>query len=203
MLRVTALLLCLATVVSCAAAPPGPRVEQRGVYADEIAGGQFNFHVGQRSYDDSATWGQLGEQVDFGLNFVTGSPQKFFQWDVSFHYSIDESESLTGPSVSAETFDGSIGLIHFFRFGEQRIVPYVGGGVAGIYVDTELLNASEVDVSDWSFAGYARAGVQLRFRGNEHIGFDVRAIGGSSLNMAGITTNADAIVVSMIFGNQY
>ncbi len=203
MLRVAALLLCLTTAVSCASAPPGPRMEQRGVYAEEIAGGQFNFSVGQRSMDDSATWDRLGEQVDFGIDFVLGPGNNFLQWDVAFHYSIDEADSLTGPSVTAETFDGSIGLIHFFRFGEQRIVPYIGGGLAGIYVDTEFLNASEINASDWSFAGYARAGLQFRFRQNEHIGIDVRAIGGTSLDMAGTSTNADAIVISMIFGNQY
>lgn len=203
MLRVTALLLCLTTAVSCASAPPGPRVEQRGIYAEEIAGGQFNFHVGQRSMDDSASWGRLSEQVNFGLDFVHGPGDRFLQWDVAFHYSTDEADSLTGPRVTAETFDGSIGLIHFFRFGAEQVVPYIGGGLAGIYVDTEFLNASEVDASDWSFAGYARAGLEFRFRENEHIGIDVRAIGGSSLDMAGVSTNADAIVISMIFGNQY
>lgn len=202
-MRLVLLLLCAASAASCAAPEPVPHRESRGIYADDISGGQFNFHVGVRSLEDDAVWGSLSEQVALGINFVFGPFDNFLQWDLGLHYGWDEVNSLSGDSVSAETWEASIGLIHFFRFGEQRMVPYLGAGVAGVYAQTELIGTGTADVSDWSAAGYARGGLQFRLRGDDHIGFDVRAVGGSSLNLAGTGTSADALVFTLVFGNQY
>ena len=89
MSRLLPLLLLTPLAVSCASpAPVGySPYEQRGVYADELMGGQFNAHVGQRSYDDTANWGRLSDQVAFGINFVLAPYEKsWFNWDLSLHY---------------------------------------------------------------------------------------------------------------------
>lgn len=202
-MRVLALSLLAVAAVSCSSPQPVDHRQSRGIYANEINGGQFNFLIGARELEDDAVWGELGEQVGVGVDFVFGPFDNFLQWDVAVNYGWDEVTTLTGASATAQTVEGSIGLIHFFRFGNQAMVPYVGAGVSGIYAETELIGNGAVDVSDWSFAGYARAGLQFRMRDDEHIGLDIRAVGGSSLNFAGVDTTADALVFSLVFGNQY
>ena len=206
-MRARLLLLATLLAAACTTSVSGSRAMRSDqLFGEELAGGQFNALVGLRDFAASSTWQPLDEQLALGLDFVYGPRDALLQWDISVLYAFDDtSTALSGGAdrASAETWEVGLGMLHFFRFGSEAVVPYLGGGVSLLHVDTELLAGGLVDDSDWSFGGYARAGMQFRFREYEHIGLDLRVLGGTDLDLAGGTTHGDAIVLSLIFGNQF
>ena len=171
-----------------------------------LDGGQFNALIGQRSLDDGGAWGDLSEQLAVGANFVFGPRDALLNWDWGLHYAFDETSLGIGSGATnarAETVESTLGVVHMARFGSQTVVPYAGAGLSLLYAQTEALAGGAVDASDWSFGVYARAGLLVRFRGADHIGFDVRYLTGTTLDLAGSDVSADALVVSVVFGNQF
>ena len=208
MSRVRTALLSLACALTCACSTTvrGSHREVQGYGADNLAGGQFNALVGQRSLEDSAPWGELSEQLALGIDFVLGPDDDLLQWDWALHYAWDETELGQGSSATdatSETVETSLGLLWLAGDRYDALVPYLGAGGSLLYVQTEALAGGAVDDGDWSFGAYARAGLLVRLNARDHFGIDVRYLAGTDLDIAGSDVGVDALVISLVLGNQF
>jgi len=173
---------------------------------ENLDGGQFNALIGQRSLVDDAAWGELSEQLGLGVDFVFGPRDAPLQWDWALHYGFDETEVGQGSSAvdaRTETVETTLGLIWLAGDRYQALVPYLGAGGSLLYAQTEVLNGALVDDGNWSFGAYARAGVLIRLNARDHFGLDVRYLAGTDLDIAGATAGVDALVISLVLGNQF
>lgn len=217
---------------SCAAPPlPPQRLSVQGslgrqVLYREVDPNSSPFvvdtHIGLRQMTDEDRWGELDSQIEIGVSvqapLLVDDPSVLedtrtgllsaLSYDFGFRYAFDSSSTTTRGSIvqdlDSRTYDLSAGLLLSpFRY-TSRFQPYLGGGVAFLFTDTDLQNGETVRSDrDNALSGYVRSGAVVEFEHGRHIGLDVRWLSNADVMIDGIGADIGAVSVSIIFGAHF
>jgi opacity protein-like surface antigen len=132
---------------------------------------------------DSSDWSPVDDQFVIGVGFdmpLTAIPAEF---EANVFRSKDESGSVEGI-----TREVSAGLRKTFVVGEEKLHPYVGGGLALIRGEVDAPGA---DDDDTSAAIYLHGGAAYDLAPNWQAGLDLRFLFGSDIDLNGHHGDAD------------
>lgn len=184
----------------------------------EKTGITFEFTFGPREFEDEAAWSPLASQREVGIAFQTPllgvrSEERrdladYFDWDFGVRYAYGDgrvvpaggTESL---SLGARTWDVSGGLLFVPISPRAMLQPYLGGGLAILFTDVDVVVGTALQrQSDTFAAGYVRGGLRIQIRRGQYFGVDARWLSGSA-DVEGVGASADATTISFLFGAQF
>ena len=146
---------------------------------------RITLYLGQRNLDED-DYMPVDEQGVFGVEYVRESPGSIIGWEIGLMGSYDE-DRIGGFDVEGSTGELYTGVHKTFLTGVVR--PYVGAGISFINSEVEVVGLGKDD--DDSVAGYAHLGVMFHVTELFFLGLDVRALFGSDMTIAGVSTDAD------------
>lgn len=151
-------------------------------------------YLGQRNLDED-DYAPVDEQATFGVEFARETPGSLVGWEVGIMGSSDDS-TVAGFDVTGTTAEFYGGVRK--TFGSGRVRPYVGGGLSVINSEVEVSGVGKDD--DDSLAGYAHVGVSVDVTAAFFLGLDLRALFGSDMSIAGVSTDADYAQLALVLG---
>ena len=179
-------------------------------------------HIGLRQMTDDERWGELDNQPEVGVSvqapLVVDDPTAIedtrtgllaaLSYDFGFRYSFDNSTTTTQGNIvrdlDSRTFDLTAGLLLSPLRYTSRFQPYLGGGVAFLFTDTDLQNGDTVRTDrDTALSGYIRSGAVVEFAHGRHMGLDVRWLSNADVMTDGIGADIGAVSISIIFGAHF
>jgi opacity protein-like surface antigen len=169
------------------------------------AAGNVNATLGARQLDKDL-WDPVDHQAAFGILADFSLGQLPLWISVGLQASASEEEDPYFDYTGAVA-DLSAGLKFMPRAGTFR--PYVGAGVAsvgasfeaeGTYCNISYCFPIDDDDSDRSFGYYANAGALFRIGKHLNVGVDLRWIGGTDINLFGVSGDANSFVGSAFVG---
>lgn len=153
---------------------------------------QVNFFLGQKMLDED-DWAPTEDQTEFGVVTTFGGEN----WPV--HIAVDvlgSSEETTEMSIdltgSTSEFDFGVRKI----WGRKKIRPFLGGGIALINGEFEVLGAS---FDDDGTGYWANGGVFWRLGRRFNIGVEAR-ISRAEITLFGIDVQAGGEHIGLILG---
>lgn len=208
--RATLALAAAWLAVSCVADPSPRRAQlgaQRGSY--HLAGDppyQLDVHLGLREFADERAWAPLEDQLDVGVTVRTPiRTSRVLHFDLGGRYGYDDAES-GGDRLEAQTYELDVGLLFALGSPGTLLQPYVGAGLALIYVDTEFERAVATETErnrDSVIGHYLRGGLSVEFRPAQLIGIEVRAVNGDEATTESGFASIEAYTVAITFGARF
>ena len=125
-----------------------------------------------------------------GFEYSQDNSSKFVGWEIGLAGSGDDNGPFSG--ATGELYGGLRA-----SFGSSAVRPYLGGGLSFLHAEVEALGANE---DDSSLAGYVHGGVQFLVSPTFFLGFDLRVLFGSSIEIGGVEGDADYGQGSLVFG---
>ena len=143
-----------------------------------MPGGEAHLFLGQKGLDSD--WNPVDDQTEYGINFNFG----IGDWPVALAVDILTSEDSGSyyyygydADVDGETLELDVGVRK--SFGERKVQPYLGGGIA--YIDGELKidvpalgPVATLSLSDAAVGLWADVGVMFQLGERFNLGIDVR-----------------------------
>ncbi len=161
------------------------------------AGGNANFLLGERWMTDSSKWDPWDSQDLFGVTVDFGAAKWPVHLETGFHGS-SKTENVFGTDVTGSADEFFFGVNKTWDVGKGRKVhPFAGGGVSSV---TAKLEASGASIDDTSAGYYVHGGVFWRLGHRFNLGFDFRALGGTSMNFQGLEFNSNYTQAALILG---
>jgi len=185
--------------------PPPPQEDEK--YPIEMDGNRhqhFLVMFGQRTLeDDDWSESRLDEQPTIGFSYDRQISKKYgLSSDFGIYGSSDSSDiPVAGGDqhVNSTTVEADFGVLMMWRPGVLR--PYVGAGLALVWSNARVAQGPTLfDGSDFSPAGYARAGLAYEHESGSMVGLDVHYLGGTDMDFGGLDTDVDGYVVSLVLG---
>ena len=173
------------TTVSCAATQAAQEPPREAARANRVS-----LLVGERSMR-SSDWDPVDEHKVVAFEYVTPLSYQPLEFEVGLARSKDEHSSTDGT-----TTEGSFGLRASFA-GDERLQPYVGAGISRIEAE---IDPPGNDDDDGSFAAYAHGGVLYYLSPEWFLGFDLRFLFGSDIDLFGQDMDADYTQFGVLFG---
>jgi hypothetical protein len=176
------------------------------------AEGNANFILGLRLLDEEF-WQPVDDQLSIGVNVDWGSVGDPIRLAAGLHYSEDK-EIGPGPGLFGflSTVTEAKGSILEVSFGIEKIWinrrssvrPYIGGGLAWVNADYEVVRTG-IRASDSSAGYYVHGGIfwATRPHGPEvsfNYGFELRMVGGTDIDLGGLSADADYLQLGFLFG---
>ncbi|QDV06981.1 hypothetical protein Poly30_25000 [Planctomycetes bacterium Poly30] len=178
--------------------------------------------LGIRQLSDENRWQELDSQPEIGVSvqapILLDDPTTVvddrtglwsaLSYDFSVRYAFDRSSTTNGgdavQSLDSRTIDLSAGLILSpFQY-KSRFQPYIGGGVAFLFLDTDLRLGNSVQSDrDTVLTSYLRAGALVEFAYGRHVGVDARWLNNADVMIDGLGADVGALTVSLVFGAQF
>jgi hypothetical protein len=165
--------------------------------------GNVHFFLGQR--DLGGEWDPVDTQVASGVQVDFGQPS----WPVHLAFglqgSADESR-VFDPVVGANAdLTGSVGEVSagvlWLPSKGGSVRPYVGGGLAAVGGQVEYdYGGFDIDDDDQSVGFYANGGVYFKLGPRFHIGFDLRVLLGTEVELLATQGDADYTQLSLLLG---
>jgi hypothetical protein len=164
----------------------------------------FTLHFGSRTLDDDVAWAGLEDQAAFGLEYSTRGPSGL-GFDLGLFFSTDTVEDpgtgidVTGSLLEVDfggryTYAGFSGVL-------ERFHPYAQAGLAMVAATIEAESGGIVaSDEDGSLGLYLGAGAYAVLGSNFLLGIDARVLRGSSIELVGISTDADYSEVTLFLG---
>lgn len=170
--------------------------------------GDLALLFGVRSMRNEGAWGPLRSQLAGGINWNWEPSGSLLGFDTSFFYSTDSSDVQTAPNtyerIQGENFEFSMGGIKSLYLGSTPLRAYLGAGVAFVGTRLERYDGAVVrSGNDYSFAGYGRVGLVYQIAWDGHIGFDYRALVGTSNDILGHSFDSDYDQFTFNFGTSF
>jgi hypothetical protein len=142
-----------------------------------IAGGEVNFFFGKKDIDDAEP---ADDQTEFGAAFNIGVADWPVSLAVDILQSSDDAEySYSGYystykfNLDVEVLEVDLGVRKLFL--EDKIQPYLGGGLVYADLDVEVtFSGRGVSEGDSGVGLWANAGVLFRVGERFNVGIDVR-----------------------------
>lgn len=179
-------------------------------------------HFGIRTMDDRDRWAELDRQAELGVSFLIplllDDPSQIedtrtgflslLSYDFGARYAFDTSETTTGGSIverlESQTFDFHVGLLVSPFQWTSRFQPYLAGGLAFAFIDTDL-NSSGTTRSDRDsvLTSYLRTGARVVLDYGRHVGLDVRWLNNADVRLDGLGADVGALSVSLMFGASF
>lgn len=185
-------LLTLLLLTACAAVPnqAGPDAH----YPETRLDNRVTVYLGQRNLDED-DYRPVDEQGTFGIEFAHESTDSAVGWEFGLMGSAAE-ETAGGFDIEGRTGELYGGVRKTLLDGSVH--PYIGGGVAYITSEVEVIGVGEDD--DSSVAGYAHIGVTADITPAFFLGLDLRVLFGSDLTISGLDTDADYGQLAVMLG---
>ena len=177
-------------LASCAALPSGGPVQGPSAANEN----RISIYLGQRSLDED-DYAPVEDQATLGFEYSQEAAGSAFGWEVGIMGSSDD-DRVAGFDVEARTGELYGGIRK--SFGDDAVRPFVGGGLAIINSEIEVVGAGSDD--DSSFAAYLHGGVALAVSESFLLGLDLRLLFGSQLEIVGIDTDADYGQIALFLG---
>lgn len=204
--------LALGACATTAPTPPlqdpyyGP-VVQSSPFREELVPVPFQLdvHLGQRRLDDTAAWDPVEDQWDVGATVRTPIPgSRHFGFDLGGRYAWDEAERGTA-SIEAQVVELDAGLVASLVGPGELVQPYVGAGLALLFVDNEVTRdpGDRTRNRDAVLGHYVRAGIAVEFSPAQLIGIEVRYLGGEDATLDDASAPIEAITVGLTFGARF
>ena len=178
--------------------------------------------LGIRQLNDEDRWQELDSQPEIGVSvqvpLVLDDPTTVtddrtglwsaINYDFGLRYAFDRSTTTLGgdavDSLDSRTIDLSAGFILSpFQY-TGRFQPYIGGGVAFLFLDTDLRFGNTVRSDrDTVLSSYLRGGALVEFSYGRHVGLDVRWLNNADVMIDGLGADVGALTVSLVFGAHF
>ena len=178
-------------------------------------------HLGIRTLDDER-FGDLDRQTELGVSFLVplllDDPNEIedtrtgflslVSYDFGARYAIDNSETTQGGTVverlESQTLDFHVGLLVSPFQWRSRFQPYLAGGLAFVFVDTDLNSGgTERSDRDSALTAYLRTGARVRLDYGRHVGLDVRWLNDADVQLDGLGADIGAVSVTVTFGASF
>ncbi len=179
-------------------------------------------HFGIRMLEDEQRWGDLNRQSELGVSImvplVLDDPTEIedtrtgflslISYDFGLRYAFDSSQTTVGSSVAqsleSQTFDVHVGFVASpFQY-TSRFQPYIGGGLAFVFIDTDLNRGGTIQSDrDSVLTGYLRTGARVVLDYGRHVGLDVRWLNNADVEIDGLGADVGALSVSLTFGASF
>jgi len=212
--------LALGTLASCSTLAPAPLPVARPTLApgqgaswrDEgpppplprPADNHFFAHIGQGELD-ADEWEGADNPVNLGFSYDTRGTIAPLHWDFGLHYGDDDGRrdvpGLGSAEVEARIWEMDLGVLAMAAPAQGIVRPYLGTGLAVLYVDGRLAQDGRFESNDdLSFGGYVRGGVAVDVRSGGLVGLDLRYVFGTDVSVGQVDTDVDRLVVAVTFG---
>lgn len=179
-------------------------------------------HFGIRMLEDDQRWGDLDRQSEMGVSIqvplILDDPAEIedtrtgflsvLSYDLGIRYAFDSSETTVGSNVQrsleSQTFDVHVGFLASpFQY-TNRFQPYLGAGLAFVFIDTDLNTAGTIQNDrDSVLTGYVRTGARVVLDYGRHVGLDVRWLNNADVEIDGLGADVGALSVSLTFGASF
>jgi len=151
--------------------------------------GDLNLFLGVKSLNED-DWTPLDSHTELGLQGSWGPPE----WPVAIAtdiYGSFDSQDLLGIDISASTAEINLGVRKIWRTGsQQRVRPYIGGGIASISGTFEAESGGVKVSDDGSGVGaWLGGGIFWRLGPSFNLGMDLR-LSTATINLYGVERNA-------------
>jgi hypothetical protein len=169
--------------------------------------GSVDFYYGVRALDEG-DWSPVENQVAFGIETVLEQPDSFVGFEFGLFGSWNRKDDVTSGGgqfdVTGRTTELSAGLHKTFHPGDGPIRPYVGGGISAIRAGFrgEHGGVSETE-EDGSLGLYLHGGVSYDLSANLFLAFDLRALGGTQIEIFGSDASADYGQAALVLGVRF
>jgi hypothetical protein len=169
--------------------------------------GDLALLFGSRQMRNKDAWSPVGSQLTAGINWNWEPSGSLLGFDTSFFYSEDQSTAQDGSTqttVRGETYEFSMGAIKSLYLGRSPLRAYLGAGISMVSARLQRLQGDFVDSgSDTTFGGYGRIGIVYQIAWDGHIGFDYRALVGTSNEINGYGFDSDYDQFTFNFGTSF
>jgi opacity protein-like surface antigen len=199
-MRAGSLVLVL-VACSCAspASPSGPQSSPA-----EPSASRFDVLLGLRALDKD-DWDPVEHQGALGLQYVHEKPTDWigFELGLSGSNGLKQDESIGGnvADVRGRTTELSAGIRKTFSRQPGQASPYVGAGVSWIRAEIrEEFPISTTEDHDSSGGVYVHGGVDFPLGPALSLGFDLRALGGTKIELFGASGTADYVQLALVLG---
>lgn len=186
-MKLAATILCL-SLVSCAAVGPQTSGSASSAPSTPEARERMNkvsVYLGARQFDDD--FEPLEDQGTFGVGYSMEPAKWPIGWEAGFFVTAADDE-VGGFDVESFTSEFYGGVRK--SFGEGVVRPYVGAGVALLFVAADGEGPIDED-DDLGIGAYAHGGVDFQISPLFSLGLDVRGLFGPEVEIYGSDLNAD------------
>jgi len=158
-------------------------------------------HTALRSLDDDTFYDPVDQPIAFGFEWTDSFPgvdsSNFgYEGAVAFAFDFDE---VGVADVSSSFVEGNIGVRGSVDI--ERLRLFAGGGLAIILADIDVTVAMVTATdNDIGFGPYVHAGAMYFFGSNWSLGFDVRFLTATDLDIGGASTDADYVQGGIVVG---
>lgn len=192
-------LLLLACSCASTAALPSPQTQ-----TSEPSASRFDVLLGLRALDKD-DWDPVEHQAALGLEYVHERPSDFvgFELGLSGSSGLKQDEPIAGnfADVRGRTTELSAGVRKTFSRQPGQASPYLGAGVSWIRADLrEEFPLSTAEDHDASGGIYVHGGVDFPIGQALSLGFDLRALGGTKIELFGSNGTADYVQLALVLG---
>jgi len=191
-------LFSLLPLVSCASAARNAYQEAAGPAAPSAQARESRIALilGGRSLDED-DYAPVEDQGVLGFEFAYEGVGSACGFEAGMQVSADEDD-FGGADIEAITRE-IYGGIHK-SLGTSNVRPYVGAGLTLVGVEIEVGGLSDDDASA---ALYAHGGLAIDVSESFFVGFDLRVLFGSDLEIGGVETDADYTQFGLLLGLRF
>jgi len=165
---------------------------------------QLDVHLGLRDVQDDEAWEPVDDHLDVGVTIRTPIPSATrAAFDLGVRYGYDESERGT-TEVESQIIELDAGLLFAFADPGTLVQPYVGAGLALVFVDNETtVDTAATREREAALGRYLRTGLAVEFRPAQLVGLELRYLDGDDVQLDGRDIALEAYTVALTFGARF
>lgn len=161
--------------------------------------GNVTFLLGGRGLDDGF-WAPVEDQVALGLEADFQAPRSPLGLELGLQTSHGYDDVASGLDVEATMVEFYVGPRLTVEVGDV-VRPYVGAGATFLATEFDAISGfSRISDRDQSVAGYAHGGINFGVTHAFNVGFDVRGVFGSDVELFGVAGDADYLQFALTAG---
>ena len=195
----------LALLGSCAAIET-PSAESSSNGASPHPTYRLSLLAGRRSLEDDGLTDDIGldnlqEPPAAGIEFSTSPADWPVGFETGLQGAIEEDDPQPGVEVEGRLLEVYAGLRKDFHVGKM-LVPYLGAGVSVIMTEVEVdsTTSGSFDDDDTSPGIYAHGGLLFDISRAFHLGFDVRTLQGTDVEVLDLDGDVDYWQFAVVLG---
>jgi len=182
------------------------------VCSEARAEGNANVLLGVRALDGSF-WSPVDDQFAVGVNVDWGRRESPVHWVVGLHFSQDTDYGpgtgwfgflTTQVEAEGKLTEMSVGVDKIWKPADSILRPVIGGGISYVRARYEVV-ATGVNDDDATPGVYVHGGLFWATHAGSgppslNYGFDVRLVGGTDLELAGVSGDVDYAQIAFLMG---
>lgn len=189
-------------LTACVSAPvaPAPQQDRDARFSPPRPWtGNLAFLLGGRGLDDGF-WTPVEDHFVLGIEADFRPPDSSLGIELGLQTSHGYDDVAYAVDVEATMVEFYVGPRLTFDVGPV-VHPYAGGGATFLATDFDAFSGSSlISDRDQSVAGYAHAGINFSVTHAFNLGFDVRGVFGSDVELFGVAGDADYLQFALTAG---